>query len=130
MPADTLLGDFAGSARKGYDPNQPRDWHGRWTDSGHGTPDAAIEPIKDPGKPPNHNPTPRPSREECNREWERAAATCKSLLERGQIRPGSPWGATPSDCECGLVSEACGGNKNLWTPIERFKGKPGGKRRR
>ena len=62
-----------------------------------------------------------PSKEECDRQWDKARATCRALIyeqmqqRAGRRKPRSVTGVTGGyynveDCAVGLVSQACGGN--------------------
>lgn len=122
-------------AKAGYNPNEPRDGRGRWTDgasdNAHLIPaQAAIaEPLIGPlfGEavrpfpgtidvaPPMVNPraqNPYPDRPECAEEWAAAKKFCDDLKRRGKLGQDGyrGFGKTYQQCLMGQISADCGGN--------------------
>lgn len=76
-----------------YDPNQPRDWHGRWTTGdirgGTAIPIAASIPL------------------ECYGEFSDGWKACSRLRSQGLVRNGSNFGWTMFGCLRGIVIQPC-----------------------
>jgi hypothetical protein len=93
-----------------YDPQQPRDWHGRWTDDNidRVRPDEVqdVRDFDDIFPEPLDGMSP-----ECRAEWEWAIKFCGTLMLFGKLRRGSGFGQNMKKCVYGSVSEKCGGNK-------------------
>ncbi len=122
-------------AKAGYNPDEPRDERGRWTDGGdsegHLIPAQAViaEPMIEPlfGEmirpfpgtidvvPPMMSPraqNPYPDRPECAEEWAAAKTFCDDLKRRGKLGKDGyrGFGKTYQQCLMGQISADCGGN--------------------
>ena len=125
--------DGSGLIKAGFNPDEPRDERGWWTDGGdvYLIPAQAViaEPLVEPlfGEmvrpfpgtidvvPPMTVPraqNPYPDRPECEEEWAAAKKFCDDLKRRGKLGKNGyrGFGKTYQQCLLGQVSEACGGN--------------------
>ena len=90
-----------------YDPNQPRDWHGRWT---------LIRDLPPRSLPPGWNRDP-----ECYEEWRHAHEFCEDLAARKKLGDTTGFGRWLLECMMGQVSERCGGNPVDRNPRPRWR---------
>lgn len=142
LPKSAIISDTATPqgkenilAKAGFNPNEPRDERGQWTD-GAGDDGNLIhaqaviaEPLIEPlfGEmvrpfpgtidvvPPMMFPrakNPYPDKPECVEEWAHAEQFCRDLRRRGKLGKDGyrGFGKTYQQCLLGQVSEACGGN--------------------
>ncbi len=106
--------DFAGFSLEKFDPDQPRDDHGRWTATGGGATEQAQghredTPVRDP-----RTPAPQRTVENCAEEWQQAYDGCEGLLRLPKFHPDRVLLGghnTREGCAKGFVSERCGGNQ-------------------
>lgn len=93
LPCGCTAGDKAN-----FNPAQPRDEFGRWTDTGPGRPQSDRSRLFSAGLP-----------SDCAREVAEAELRCLEYWMSLDIGP-SLRGKSPRDCVRGLVSERCGGS--------------------
>jgi hypothetical protein len=98
-----------------FEPDQPRDDHGRSTATGSAT---AEQVISDQGRAESpvasQMSTPQRTVENCAAEWQQAYDRCEGLLRLPKFHPDRVFlgGYTNKEgCAKGFVSEKCGGNQ-------------------
>ena len=89
-----------------YDPRQPRDWHGRWSDIDGDEGEGGVQDVRDIFPVPLDDKDP-----DCREEWVYASQFCTALMIARKLRRGSGFGRDWEKCVYGMVSERCGGNK-------------------
>jgi hypothetical protein len=91
--------------KAGFNPDEPRDEHGRWTTAG----DAAV--TSTPAPPQTAQIViPEGLTPDCVAEYLWAYHRCSELANDGAFGPRSGFGNSMSQCIRGMVSARCGGN--------------------